>query len=107
MPEARLVFAAGMALHAALGILLGIGTESEDQFIGGRRLGVVPMRRFLGVGVRLAWAVAYFAPGNGILLLGLNGGMPCFSKLEKLRFVTGSTSIRAHIVLCMLWDNVG
>src|SRR5580765_565708 len=107
MPEPGLILTADMALHAALRILLGIGAEGEDHFVGGCGLGVVAMRGLLGVGVRFTWAMAHFASGNGVLLFGLNGGVPRFSKLEKLRLVTGSTSIRPDIFPCLTHGYVG
>ena len=75
MGEVLLIPAALMAFQAALGVLLGIPVEREDQLAGGRGLGVVALRGFLGVGVRLAWTVAHFTTGDGVLLNRLDRGV--------------------------------
>ncbi len=66
VPEILLIAAALMAYQAAFGVLFGIRVERKDQFAGGGGLGVVALRGFLAVGMRLARAVAHFATGDGI-----------------------------------------
>jgi len=63
MVKGRLLSAALVALQAPFRILFGIAAEGEDQLRGGRGLGVISVRSFLGICVSFTWTMARLASG--------------------------------------------
>ena len=53
VPEILLIPAALVANQAAFGVLFGLGVDGKNQFAGRGGLGVVALRGFLAVGMRL------------------------------------------------------
>ena len=86
-----------MAQQAALGILLRVPVEGEDELGGCRSLGVVPVGGLLGVGMRLAGAMAQFTASDRVCVRGRKHRMLGLPVLLKLGFVTGSAAVGAHV----------
>ena len=95
--EILLIAVTLMAHQAAFGILSWVRFERKDQLAGRGGFGVVALRGFLPIGVRLAGAVAHFAASYGIGLRGLEGGMAREIELLGFCFVTRPAALRSQI----------
>lgn len=94
--EVLLIAAALMAHQAAFGILFGIRVERKDELAGRGGFGVVALRAFLAVGMRLTWAVAHFTTGDRIRLCRLERGVVRQIELLGFGFVAGLAAFRSH-----------
>ena len=95
--EVLLILAALMALQAARRILRGISLEREDQLAGGRGLGVIAVRGFLGVAVGLAGTVAHLAAGHRVRRRRSQTRVMSFSKFQKLGLMARPASLRVRM----------
>src|SRR5438270_71558 len=95
--ELSLIAAALVALLAALGVLLRIGPEGEDQLVGDCGFGVVSVGGLLCVGMSFAPAVARLAVHRRPLVGGADACVPRLRVLTELGLVAGAAAIRAHV----------
>jgi hypothetical protein len=95
--EILLIAAALMAHEAAFGILSGIPMEGENKLAGRGSLGVVALRGFLAVDVRLARAVTHFATRHRVYFHGFERCVVGLTEFSEFGFMARLAALRSHI----------
>lgn len=99
MGKTRLSFVGDVAGQATFRVLCRAAMKSKNQLVGRRDLGVIAVRRLLGIGMHLARTVAGLAIHHRVVGGVAKSCVCCLAEFEELSFVARAATLASDVTI--------